>query len=58
MTYFDPTTLLIYIQLDLLQILTLIAMEPPVSLGAEDVRDEKVHRTIPFNCMEMLDHLI
>ncbi|KAG0277434.1 Glucose-6-phosphate 1-dehydrogenase [Linnemannia exigua] len=26
----------------LLQILTLIAMEPPVSLGAEDVRDEKV----------------
>ncbi|KAF9349273.1 Glucose-6-phosphate 1-dehydrogenase [Mortierella sp. AD094] len=26
----------------LLQILTLVAMEPPVSLGAEDVRDEKV----------------
>ncbi|KAG9063631.1 Glucose-6-phosphate 1-dehydrogenase [Linnemannia hyalina] len=26
----------------LLQILSLIAMEPPVSLGAEDVRDEKV----------------
>jgi len=27
---------------DLLQILTLVAMEPPVSLDAEDVRDEKV----------------
>ncbi|KAF9184493.1 Glucose-6-phosphate 1-dehydrogenase [Haplosporangium sp. Z 767] len=26
----------------LIQILTLVAMEPPVSLGAEDVRDEKV----------------
>ncbi|KAG0368573.1 glucose-6-phosphate dehydrogenase [Gamsiella multidivaricata] len=26
----------------MLQILTLVAMEPPVSLGAEDVRDEKV----------------
>jgi len=30
------------LEIDLLQILTLVAMEPPVSLGAEDVRDEKV----------------
>lgn len=33
-------------QLDLLQILTLIAMESPVSLGAEDVRDEKVKTNV------------
>jgi len=26
----------------LMQILTLVAMEPPVSLDAEDLRDEKV----------------
>jgi len=33
----------------LMQILSLVAMEPPVSLGAEDVRDEKVKvlRSIP-----------
>lgn len=33
----------------LLQILSLVAMEPPVTLGAEDVRDEKVKllRSIP-----------
>ena len=30
------------IQSHLLQLLTLIAMEPPVSMGAEDLRDEKV----------------
>ena len=29
----------------LLQILALFAMEPPVSLDAEDIRNEKVHPT-------------
>jgi len=28
----------------LIQILALVGMEPPVSLGAEDVRDEKVNQ--------------
>jgi hypothetical protein len=31
-------------QSDLLQVLTIIAMERPVSFSAEDIRDEKVHQ--------------
>jgi glucose-6-phosphate 1-dehydrogenase len=30
----------------LLQVLTLISMERPLSFGAEDIRDEKVYRSL------------
>ncbi|KAG1707614.1 Glucose-6-phosphate 1-dehydrogenase [Nymphon striatum] len=41
-SYFDQTgALRDMIQSHLLQLLSLVAMEPPVSMGAEDLRDEK-----------------
>jgi len=41
--YFDPYGIIRdVIQNHLLQMMALVAMEPPVTLGAEDVRDEKV----------------
>ena len=41
--YFDKTgTLRDMVQNHLLQVLTLVAMEPPASLDADDLRDEKV----------------
>jgi len=48
--YFDPYGIIRdVIQNHLLQIFALIGMEPPVTLGAEDVRDEKVKvlRAVP-----------
>ncbi len=47
------------IQSHLLQLLTLIAMEPPVSMGAEELRDEKVKvlKSIrPLREAEVADH--
>jgi len=48
--YFDPYGIIRdVIQNHLMQIMALVAMEPPVTLGAEDVRDEKVKvlRSVP-----------
>lgn len=46
-----PCAILIDFSLDLLQVLTLLAMERPISFSAEDIRDEKVcfvHPTPPL----------
>jgi hypothetical protein len=40
--------------LDLLQVLTLLAMERPISFSSEDIRDEKVRRR---NCFTHLGSL-
>lgn len=42
----------------LMQILTLVAMEKPASLNAEDIRDEKVGEEGVHYISEVLFHLI
>jgi glucose-6-phosphate 1-dehydrogenase len=45
--YFDSIGLIRDVmQNHLLQLVTLVAMEPPVSLDSEDVRDEKVRHPV------------
>jgi glucose-6-phosphate 1-dehydrogenase len=52
-TYYDAAgALRDMVQNHMFQLLTLVAMEPPISFGAEDVRNEKVkvlHAVPPFN---------
>jgi glucose-6-phosphate 1-dehydrogenase len=43
------------------QVLTLIAMEPPISFGGEDVRDEKVrvlHAVPPLTRDDVVRHVV
>ena len=60
-SYFDQTgALRDMIQSHLLQLLSLVAMEPPVSMEAEDLRDEKVKllRSItPLNAKTVASHI-
>ena len=42
----------------MLQLLTLIAMEPPVSLSDEDVRDEKVKVLKQMPPISKLEHAV
>jgi glucose-6-phosphate 1-dehydrogenase len=49
------------VQNHMFQLLTLVAMEPPISFGAEDVRDEKVkvlHAVPPFTPDDVHTHVV
>ena len=49
------------VQNHMFQVMTLVAMEPPISFGAEDVRDEKVkvlHALPPLSPAEVKQHVV
>src|SRR5688572_11341265 len=49
------------VQNHMFQLLTLVAMEPPISFGAEDVRDEKVktlHAILPLTTTDVRRHVV
>ena len=49
------------VQNHMFQVMTLVAMEPPISFGGEDVRDEKVrvlHAVPPLTRDEVLRHVV
>ena len=49
------------VQNHMFQVLTLVAMEPPISFGGENVRDEKVkvlHAVQPFSAEDVRRHVI
>jgi glucose-6-phosphate 1-dehydrogenase len=60
--YYDQTgALRDMVQNHMLQLLTLVAMEPPVTFGANAVRDEKVkvlHAIRPFTPLEVADFAV
>ncbi|MCU7829201.1 MAG: glucose-6-phosphate dehydrogenase [Candidatus Thiodiazotropha sp. (ex Myrtea sp. 'scaly one' KF741663)] len=60
--FYDQTGVLRdMVQSHLLQVLSLCAMEPPVSFAADDIRDKRVEvlRSLrPFNAQDVFDHVI
>jgi glucose-6-phosphate 1-dehydrogenase len=61
-TYYDQSgALRDIVQNHMFQLLTLVAMEPPVSFRAEDVRDEKVkvlHAVSPLSADDVSEHVV
>lgn len=50
-----PVSLIYEIAVDLLQVLTILTMERPVSFAAEDIRDEKVSKKVACPCLSVSD---
>jgi glucose-6-phosphate 1-dehydrogenase len=49
------------VQNHMFQVLTLVAMEPPISFAAEDIRDEKVkvlHAVLPLEAQDVNQHVV
>jgi glucose-6-phosphate 1-dehydrogenase len=61
-TYYDKAgALRDIVQNHMFQVLTLVAMEPPISFAAEDIRDEKVkvlHAVLPLEAQDVNQHVV